>query len=146
MKFKYPSNVFPTVWDNLSNLVDDGRLISPKAVYNELKAKSDELYDWAKNHKKMFKTVDDYSVVKNVIKECPWLIDSKKESAIQADPYVIALVILESTKHKRTMDHYTNPNTHFIVAEDKGLSEAANKHNINPFKILKFFEEENWSF
>ncbi len=54
----YPST-FPTFWDALEKAIDEGIIVSTREVLNELKKKSDQIADWAKQHKKIFKTPAD---------------------------------------------------------------------------------------
>ncbi len=45
---------FPGVWALLEAALDNGRIISPRAVYAELEAKDDELYAWARPRAALF--------------------------------------------------------------------------------------------
>lgn len=142
---RYPLNVFPTIWNKVSDLVDQKRLIAPREVFSELKVKSDEIFAWSKRHKKMFKKIDNYTLVQQIIKKCPWIIDVKKSSTSQADPYVVALVISESIKQKGTLTHFTTPDTNFMVAEDNDIIQASKVFGLNSIKILNLFRNEKWS-
>ncbi len=44
----YPVETFPSVWDFVAEAMEDGRIITPREVLNELKAKDDETCRWAK--------------------------------------------------------------------------------------------------
>jgi len=94
----------------------------------------------------MFKKIGKYDLVKEVIGKCPWIIDVKKESATQADPYIIALVIDESKKQMSKITNYTDPTTYVIVTEDNGLRNAGRSYKIKSVKLLNMFEIESWSF
>jgi len=48
MKNKYPKEVFPTLWKNITELISKNRLISPMEVRKELKKGKDELSKWIK--------------------------------------------------------------------------------------------------
>lgn len=44
----YPPTTFPGVWTLIETAFGDGRVISPREVYNELTRKDDEVAAWAK--------------------------------------------------------------------------------------------------
>lgn len=50
----YPFATFPSVWLLVGNAMDDGRIIAPREVLNELRAKDDETCAWAKDHAAAF--------------------------------------------------------------------------------------------
>lgn len=56
---RYPIENFPSFWTKLDELIDDGRLIAPIEVLNEMKKRSDELHTWLKARPKMFRELDD---------------------------------------------------------------------------------------
>jgi hypothetical protein len=90
---RYPIENFPKFWDRMDGLIEDGRLISPIEVFNEIKKRSDELHGWCKSRKDaMFRELD-YDVqieVTNVLQRFPRLVAGKKLRT-SADPFVIAL-------------------------------------------------------
>jgi hypothetical protein len=44
----YPPATFPGVWTLIDEAFEDGRILSPREVYNELVRKDDEVAEWAK--------------------------------------------------------------------------------------------------
>jgi hypothetical protein len=44
----YPPPTFPSVWELIETAFGDGRVLSPREVYNELTRKDDEVAAWAK--------------------------------------------------------------------------------------------------
>lgn len=50
--YRYSS--FPSFWKKMEDSISKGIIIAPDIVLNELKRKEDELYEWAKNQKKLF--------------------------------------------------------------------------------------------
>jgi hypothetical protein len=44
----YPPETFPSVWQLIETAFGDGRVLSPREVYNELTRKDDDVADWAK--------------------------------------------------------------------------------------------------
>jgi hypothetical protein len=53
-RYHYPPATFPTVWVRIGEAMDDGRIIAPREVYNELKAKDDDVFAWAKDRSGLF--------------------------------------------------------------------------------------------
>lgn len=48
-----PKN-FPGVWALIEAALDDGRIVSPRAVYTELESKDDDVFDWVKPRAVLF--------------------------------------------------------------------------------------------
>ena len=96
LKIYYPLNRFPSMWQRLEQLVKVDRLIAPEQVFEELKPKlgsnGDEIYRWAKAHKRMFKALDSQQtkLATAIIAKFPGLIDPNK-TIPDAGPFVIAL-------------------------------------------------------
>jgi hypothetical protein len=44
----YPAATFPSVWEFIAAAMEDGRIVTPREVLNELKAKDDETCKWVK--------------------------------------------------------------------------------------------------
>jgi hypothetical protein len=43
----YPVATFPSVWQLIGEAMADDRIVTPREVFNELKAKDDETWAWA---------------------------------------------------------------------------------------------------
>lgn len=88
----YPPDVFPGVWDDIEGLIDQGLLIAPNEVLDELKDVDDEILRWARRFKKMFVASDKNQLreVADILVKFPRLIDHDKTTP-EADPFLIAL-------------------------------------------------------
>lgn len=93
----YPISNFPSLWDKLDALVTNKQIISPHEVYDELKQKDDEVFNWLNKKKQIFRVLDEeqVAVAKEIMTKFPGLIDEQKEIP-DADPFVIALAIVEN--------------------------------------------------
>ena len=93
----YSITNFPSFWDKLDALVTTKQIISPHEVYDELKQKDDEVFNWVNKRKQIFKVLDEeqVAVAKEIMTKFPGLIDEQKEIP-DADPFVISLAIVES--------------------------------------------------
>jgi hypothetical protein len=92
----YPPDLFPTLWDNIGRLVDNGILIASEEVLEELKKQDDEVLAWANQRARMFVPIDDQvqQVVSTILQSYPRLIDNRSNRS-GADPFIIGLAVVE---------------------------------------------------
>jgi hypothetical protein len=93
-----PASRHPKAWRRLSSLIDDHRLIAPRAVLGELKARDDAHLTWARRHKPMFQT-HTAEIVRRasaIVKRFPDLVDVNAVND-SADPFVVALAGEQNT-------------------------------------------------
>jgi hypothetical protein len=93
----YPEDVFPGVWTKVSELADNGDLISVEDVYEELSVFDDVVLDWAKEHSYIFAPLDAEIQLKaaEILENHSNLLDLKKRKS-SADPFLVALAIVRS--------------------------------------------------
>ena len=87
----YRRAAFPTFWERLSTLANDGTLISSRTVSEEIKEFDDDLIEWRDEHEDMF-LEDDEAVqqrVQTIYAEWPVAVDWTKR-LLGADLFVIA--------------------------------------------------------
>lgn len=148
----YRYSVFPGVWEGLDELITDGRFASPKEVLRELEqGMGDEIYIWAKKHESVFRDLesDQTDVAREIINDPSYkgLFDFDKEIP-DADPFVIALAIVEQAKNKMFQEQW-------LVVADEGairpgkkprIPQVCNddKYKIDCIKTLDMFEQEGW--
>lgn len=82
-----PMATFPSVWDLVSDAMADGRIVSPREAYNELKARDDDLFRWAKDRQGAF--VEPSSEVQAEAGAIAAMLPSSPTRDV-ADPWVIA--------------------------------------------------------
>lgn len=95
----YPEN-FPTVWDNIELLIEEGRFISAREVLKELENgganQNQFILNWIKSHKKIFltPTTDEMIFVSQIFKvqHFQQLVGAKQrlKGTPVADPFIIA--------------------------------------------------------
>ena len=142
---KYAPDVFRSLWEEIQKLISQGRLIAPQEVLEELKKQDDELLKWAKEHKGMFRDLDNEQQlqVRKILKKFPKLIDENKETP-DADPFVIALAMSKGWKvvtSEQPVDLNTNPDARSKIPN---VCEYFNVKCI--YQLLEFFREEKWVF
>ncbi|NYZ78672.1 DUF4411 family protein [Candidatus Micrarchaeota archaeon] len=145
---KYPNDVFKTLWDNLSSLADEDRIIAPKQVLDEINrfVREDYLKTWTAAHKSIFKepTTANIQKVAEILARFPKLIDSSSEFE-QADPYVIALALCKDPQAKLF------ENVRIVVTEESFMHEnkipfVCGKFSVGCINTIEFFRREGWEF
>lgn len=96
---KYPIDVFPSVWQKIEAMAKSGDLISHIEVHKEINEGRDEIVDWCKSHRKIFKDVDDcqsseFKKVQAKYDANVWAMEINKTGP-WADPWLIALALCE---------------------------------------------------
>jgi hypothetical protein len=126
-------DVFPTIWNKLESMIKSGELIAPLEVYGEIEAGKDEIYDWCKNNKEMFKDLDECQIqklqeVKKQYDKNYWENEINKPK--WADPWVIALGICEEA---------------IIVADEKNtqnrIPAISSMSGLKCLELIDFFKE-----
>jgi hypothetical protein len=66
LKIKYPREVFPTLWEKMEELIQNGQIIAPIEVKKEIEKGDDELKKWVRGKKRnrMFIKPDENQVMK----------------------------------------------------------------------------------
>ena len=89
----YPQDVFPGLWDQFDDLMEEGTIISSIEVYKEMKKKSDGVVQWARRHRKRFLDSDGEVLdrVREIMAAFPDRFVDFRKSRSGADPFVIAV-------------------------------------------------------
>lgn len=87
----YPPDVFPSLWEKLSEYITAGTVKFSEEVYVELEKKDDEIHDWLKGRKDGLVPIDEeiQRIVSELLTQHPRLVDTHRNRS-QADPFVIA--------------------------------------------------------
>jgi hypothetical protein len=135
----YPSDIFPSLWKDLEDLILKDCLIAPHEVLNELEKWDDGLLKWAKNHKRMFKDLDydQMQQVGKILKDFPNLVDPNKTTP-DADPFVIGLAISKDW----TVVTSEKPST----GGRPKIPDVCKKYNMKCISLLEFFREQKWTY
>jgi Domain of unknown function (DUF4411) len=84
----YPPTTFPGVWALIEEAFDDGRVLSPREVYNELTRKDDDVAAWAKDRMGGF-----MEPTEDVMRAAGTIFEQELPNSANrdgADPWVIA--------------------------------------------------------
>jgi hypothetical protein len=97
----YPPVNFPSLWADIESYIDDGSLIAPDEVLEELKRGGDALYDWVRTKSGFFVPHDE--AVQNVVtailanpEHAKLLYSQTAPNIVVADPFVIAAAKVHS--------------------------------------------------
>lgn len=82
-----PMGTFPSVWELIGEAMSDGRIISPRMVWTELKAHDDDLFRWAKDFRDSF--IDPTEAVQREAGRIEAELPPSRTRGL-ADPWVIA--------------------------------------------------------
>lgn len=89
---RQPKDIYPSVWNKLSDLMEQGIVISSREVFDELSLGDDDLAEWAKSRKECFlpSEIPIQERVRKILTEYRGLVEGGKKRN-NADPFVIAL-------------------------------------------------------
>jgi len=134
---RYKPNRFPKLWEQLDQLIQEGRLVSSTLVLRECsKQRSEELHDWLQPRSAMFHTPDEtvQGQVDYIVNTYTGLVSAGKEK-FQADPFVIAQAKVGS---------YT------VITEETGPTSRAkipgvcNAMKVECINLMQLIDEEDW--
>lgn len=135
----YRPRSFPSVWQRLELLAQEGRLRASVEVYREIEKKDDELFGWCKERKQLLVVeLDDecLSQVGRIMGTYPRLVDTVKGRS-EGDPFVIALAATG-----------TPPMT-VVTEEHPGkmrIPDVCTSERLQCIRLADLIEQENWSW
>ncbi|MEI7961117.1 MAG: DUF4411 family protein [archaeon] len=147
LNYRYPMDIFLTLWKKIEQLIKNGLLISHREVLKEI-TKDDDLKKWASKQKNFFKEIDakQIEIATKIINKYPSLVDITKTSS--ADPFLIALTVnLQCDPQKKICI-----GGHLIVTEEKirgnriRIPFVCQDYNIKCIDIREMYKEEKWKF
>jgi hypothetical protein len=146
---KNPIDVYPGVWEKLSGLIEEGRLISCTEVYKELIRGDDNVGRWTKKHRHMFRRLDasQVRIVHEIVAKHPAVVDHTKEHA-DADVFLVTLALAGNRTRAETMW----PMEHVVVTEERMKKPKVNvpsvcaSYNVDFCNVLEMFRREKWTF
>lgn len=136
----YSPDVFPSLWGNIDEMIEQRELISPEEVLFELEKKEDDLYQWAKNRKNMFKTLtaEIQLATNEILSAFPRLVEAGKDRT-EADPFVIAVA--------KANDATFITSEKFSSKQKKVRIPVVCQHyNIKSINMLQLIREQGWKF
>ena len=141
----YFPDIFPTVWEKINLLVNNGNLVSVREVYNELERGSESfIIDWAKeNRKKIFLTpsAKEMAFVSQIfaVPHFQNLVTNKQilKGTPVADPFIIAAAKVK--KGCVVTEEVFKPNA-------AKIPNVCQYFNIDCTNVQGFMQREGWKF
>lgn len=133
---RYKPNRFPKLWEQIDQLVADGRLVSSIMVLDECSRRSPELHAWLKDRAAMFMLPDQaiQKRVDHIVNTYTGLVAQGKEK-FAADPFLIATAEVHSYT---VITEETGPAS---LAKIPGVCNALKVPSIN---LMQLFDAEDW--
>jgi hypothetical protein len=134
---RYKPNRFPKLWEQLDQLITEGRLVSSTLVLRECsKQRSEELHGWLKPREAIFITPDEtvQGKVDHIVNTYTGLVSAGREK-FQADPFVIA---------------QAKVNSYTVITEETGIGSLAkipgvcNAMKVECINLMQLIDEEDW--
>jgi hypothetical protein len=147
LKQDFRRNVFPTLWDKVEKLIQQGRLIAANEVLEEIK-RDDALGPWARKNKRMFKKLDQEQIelAGEVACKFPELAKPGRFGPA-ADPFVVALARVQV---QSTSSSLLPPDSEcVVVTEERGpnkIPSACKHYSVTCVSLVDLFERESWTF
>lgn len=135
-----PPSTFPTLWGNVEAMIQDGSVRSVDLVRDELAAREDDTYQWAKAQHDLFVplTADVQVAVREVLQEHQRILGIGSGRS-GADPFVIALararggvVVTEETSSRN-------------LSKPK-IPDVCDAMGIRRLTLLQLVQEQGWVF
>lgn len=140
----YYHTVFPTMWVNFDNLVDNGEIVSVREVRKEIDGSSIEtLRDWAAGHDHIFELPNaEEAKIISAIYSVPQFrqnIDNQKllKGGLIADPFVIA---------KAALAGKTVVTTEKFKPHSAKIPNICKHFGVNCMSLQEFMESQKWKF
>jgi len=136
----YPPDIFPTIWSDIDNLSQEGRLIATEEVLKELEKKDDVIYEWAKLRPHIFRLLDEQIqlTVIDILRDFPRLIDNRRQRS-GADPFVLALAQIEGA----SVVTFESPSSNL---ERPKIPDVCLALGVPCMTLLHLIRQEGWQY
>jgi Domain of unknown function (DUF4411) len=136
----YPPKIFVGLQDRIEDLIAQGRLQSPKAVFDEIKA-GDDCHLWAKTQTRLFfeEPLSVQQIVRRLMATHHDPIKPRKGIS-GADPFVIAMAKNGGANWKVVCDEHPGSQ------ENRKIPFVCRSENVDCIPFLDLMIEEGWQF
>lgn len=135
----YPINIFPKLWENIGELINDGSIRAIAQVGTELGKKDDEISQWTSNYPTLFVPLEPriQVIVTAIMDAHPNLVKIASGKSA-ADPFVIALAEVNSC----TVVTYENRRSLL----NPRIPDVCSARSIKVINLLDLVKAHGWSF
>lgn len=136
-----PIDVYPGVWEQLEELIADGRALMPRDVYDELTMVDDSCAEWAKARQGFIEEPGDrhVSLVRDITDSYPGWVRGRKNAG---DPWLIAhadiggyTIVTNEGRRGRGVEN-----------QNLGVPNVADAFEVPCLKFTELAREEGWRF
>ena len=137
----YPPATFPTLWKELTQMVDNGEIVSTIEVYNELEPQHDELSKWVKQHKNMFIDIDcpQLDVLRTIYNKYPSMVLNTSKTS--ADAFLVALAKIKELTVITSELKSINPSL-----KNPKVPNLCDEFCVKWINLVNFFKVKGWRF
>lgn len=137
---RQPLDIYPSLWNKIGELMEDGIIISSQEVYDEISIGGDELEKWAKEHKQFFwpSEMNVQNEVREILKNFRGLVEGGKKKN-SADPFVIALA-------KENFCKVVTEEVRTRNASSPKIPDVCDYYNIECLSFVEFARESKLNF
>ena len=143
----YPERRVPDLWNELDKLLQSGRLISHKIVFDELTTNAkrpSDLSRWVSARRGHFVDMNPSQAqhVASIVFQFPGLIDPSSEKD-QADPWLIALVLDRRSQITMFSQEIAVVSQENILSTCK-IPAVCKHYKIEHYDLFQFFDKNGW--
>lgn len=137
----YPPDIFPSLWEELENMIASNRIIVSKEVEKELMNGNDELKEWFKTNNSCVKqyTSEQLELVRDIVGKFPKASDYNRTKPFHADPFVVALAKLEDAVVVTFEGNNGNP-------DNPRIPFVCKSYDVECCNMITFFQKEGLAF
>lgn len=136
----YRIDVFPSVWDSLSERINSQIVVAQQLVFHKIAEKDDGLNGWIESRTKLFMPFDDevFAIATEILEDFPQNVS--RRSRFGADAFVIALAIQHNLKEE------TEEELEGSSAKKPRIPFICQQRGIACIKFIDFMSEVDWIF
>jgi hypothetical protein len=136
---RYPRDVFPSLWNNLESLIEEGRACICSEVLDETSRGNDDLHRWAKDQGGFCCQPEgvDFRIVAEIGVALPEWVRGDKNAA---DPFVIGHAIA----HSRTIVVDETRAGPGVIARNQKIPNVADGYSVDSIDFIELARREGW--
>jgi len=137
----YPPHIFPTYWENISEMISEGQVGCTRDIYDEIQRGGDAVAEWVKSREVSLVHEADHDLqmaLRAIMARHGDMVDPNGSSA--ADPWVVALAVI-TNGHVITYEKRSGPGAKRIK-----IPNVCESFKVPCSDVIGFFEREQWVF
>lgn len=135
----------PGMWTRLDRLMDEGRIVIPREVVDEVGLHGDPLDKWVHDHKESHVATEDvWDEASRIANAYPDLVDPRKK--FDADAFVVATAVVEKAERAGKMfegEVIVVSNERSKLPSKVSIRDASNIEGFECLNLTEWFELED---